>query len=159
MLVLQEQKPAFRGFRDRFLTQHVQFRSLDDLNDKTHHWVEQQYNTQYHSGIQMVPLDRFNLDRNRIDYLTDDEFSEEVFFVEQDRKVSKTNIFSINNHKYECPVDLRGKTVQVRFDRHRRHRFVVYFAGKRMGEATRLDLHLNARQLRIHKSKTPCGGQ
>jgi transposase InsO family protein len=45
----------FRGFRDRFLTQHLNFESLDALNDKTHHWIENHYNTQYHSGIQMIP--------------------------------------------------------------------------------------------------------
>jgi putative transposase len=138
----------FRGFRDRFLTQHLDFASLADLNDKTHDWIEHHYNTHYHSGIQMAPLDRFNLDRGRIVFLTDDEFTEEVFFVEQTRKVSKTNVFSINNHKYECPVDLREKKIQVRFDRARCDRFIVYFNEQRMGVATLLDLHFNARQRR-----------
>ena len=46
---------------------------------------------------------------------------------------------------YECPVDLRDKTIQVRYDRMRRNRFVVYFDGHRMGEATVLDLVANAR--------------
>ena len=93
----------------------------------------------------MAPLDRFNLDRNRVKFLADDAFSAEVFFVEEERKVSKTNVFSINSQRYECPVDLRGKTVQVRFDRMRVDRFVVYFAGQRMGQATPLDLYANAR--------------
>ena len=35
----------FRGFRDRFLTQHTQFASLEELNAKTHDWVENQYNS------------------------------------------------------------------------------------------------------------------
>lgn len=136
----------FRGFRDRFLTQHLNFESLHDLNDKTHHWIENHYNTQYHSGIQMIPLDRFNLDRERLKFLTDDETTEEVFFVEQSRKVGKTNVFSINNQKYECPVDLREKKIQVRYDRTRHDRFIVYFNEQRMGEATLLDLHFNARR-------------
>lgn len=135
----------FRGFRDRFLTQHADFASLDDLNEKTQAWIENDYNSQYHGGIQMVPLDRFNLDRERLVFLTDDETTEEVFFVEETRKVSKTNVFSINNQKYECPVDLREKKVQVRYDRTRRDRFVVYFNDHRMGEALPLDLHFNAR--------------
>lgn len=138
----------FRGFRDRFLTQHLDFATLDELNDKTGAWIENEYNTQYHSGIQMPPLDRFNLDRGRLKFLCDDEVTEEVFFVEQSRKVSKTNVFSINNQKYECPVDLRDKKIQVRYDRTRRDRFIVYFNDKRMGEALLLDLHFNARQRR-----------
>lgn len=135
----------FRGFRDRFLTAHLDFVSLEDLNDKTGHWIENEYNSQYHSGIQMRPLDRFNLDRERLQFLCDDEVTEEVFFVEETRKVSKTNVFSINRQKYECPVDLREKTIQVRYDRPRRDRFIVYFNTQRMGEATLLDLHFNAR--------------
>jgi hypothetical protein len=136
----------FRGFRDRFLTLHPSFASLDELNRLTHQWVEEHYNATFHSGIQMTPIDRFNLDRNRIAFLTDDAFSAEVFFVEEDRKVSKTNVFSIHSQRYECPVDVREKTVQVRYDRTRRDRFVVYFGGQRMGEANVLDLHANARR-------------
>lgn len=135
----------FRGFRDRFLTLHASFSSLEALNELTHQWVEEEYNAKFHSGIQMAPIDRFNLDRNRVKFLADDAFCAEVFFVEQERKVSKTNVFSINSQRYECPVDLRDKTVQVRFDRMRADRFVVYFAGQRMGEATPLDVYANAR--------------
>lgn len=136
----------FRGFRDRFLVQHLTFKTLEDLNDKTQQWIEGDYNSQYHSGIQMSPIDRFNLDSSRIQFLTDDEYTEEVFFIEETRKVSKTNLFSINSQKYECPVDLREKKIQVRYDRTRRNRFVVYFADKRMGDASLVDLHYNARQ-------------
>ena len=138
----------FRGFRDRFLTLHPAFASLEELNRLTHAWVEDEYNAKFHSGIQMIPLDRFNLDRNQIRYLTDDLYAAEVFFVEEDRKVGKTNVFSINSQRYECPVDLREKTIQVRYDRMRRDRMVVYFDGSRMGEANVLDLHANARQVR-----------
>ena len=135
----------FRGFRDRFLTLHPTFSSLEELNRLTHDWVEGEYNAQFHSGIQMTPIDRFNLDRNRIKFLTDDAYSAEMFFVEENRKVSKTNVFSIHSQRYECPVDLREKTIQVRYDRLRRDRLVVYFDGHRMGEATVLDLYVNAR--------------
>ena len=135
----------FRGFRDRFLTLHRSFASLEELNRLTHQWVEEEYNAKFHSGIQMAPIDRFNLDRNRVKFLTDDAYSAEVFFIEEARKVGKTNVFSIQSQRYECPVDLREKTIQVRYDRMRRDRFIVYFDGQRMGEAAVLDLHANAR--------------
>jgi hypothetical protein len=142
----------FRGFRDRFLTIEHDFISLDDLNNKTWNWVENEYNSKYHTGIQMNPIDRFNIDLNRIKFLTDDEYSEEVFFVEVERKVSKTNVFSINSQKFECPVDLREQRIQVRFDRSKYHRFIVYFKGKRMGEANLLDLHSNSKQDRKNQN-------
>ena len=89
----------FRGFRDRFLVTHQSFDSLEQLNDLAQEWIENQYNNQPHSSIQMKPLDRFNLDHSRIDYLVNNEFTEEVFFVEEDRKVSAVNVFSINTLK------------------------------------------------------------
>lgn len=101
----------------------------------------------------MIPIDRFNLDHSRLQFLTDDEFTEEVFFIEETRKVSKTNVFSINSQKYECPVDLREKKIQVRYNRTQRDRFVVYFADKRMGEASVLDLHYNAHQRATEKGE------
>lgn len=134
----------FRGFRDRFLVQHLEFTSLDELNDKTHDWIENEYNSKNHTGIQMVPIDRFALDHNRINFLTDDEYTAEVFFVEESRKVSKTNLFSINSQKWECPVDLREKQIQVRFDRNNKQRFIVYFNDNRMGEASPVNLIYNA---------------
>lgn len=134
----------FRGFRDRFLVMHFDFESLEDLNNKTHQWIEEEYNNRQHSGIHMRPLDRFNIDRERVVFLTDDEYTEEVFYFEESRKVSKTNVFSIRSQQYECPVDLRGKKIQVRFDRTRLSRFIVYFKDKRMGQATPLDSYHNA---------------
>lgn len=136
----------FRGFRDRFLVMHSAFDSLDQLNSLTHDWVENHYNNQPHSGIQMKPLDRFNLDYSRIHYLTHDEYTEEVFFIEEDRKVSSVNVFSIFNQKFECPVDLRNKTIQIRYDRTSRDRFIVYFKNQRMGDAQPLNLYLNAQR-------------
>ena len=92
----------------------------------------------------MKPLDRFILDHSRIHFITDDEYTQEVFFVEDTRKVSKTNLFSINSQKWECPVDLREKQIQVRYDRNNLKRFIVYFNDKRMGEASPVNLIYNA---------------
>ncbi|MET1257617.1 DDE-type integrase/transposase/recombinase, partial [Aliikangiella maris] len=138
----------FRGFRDRFLVVHHSFNSLEQLNQMTQDWIENQYNNQPHHGIQMKPLDRFNLDHSRIQYLPDNEFTDEVFFVEQERKVSSVNVFSIHNQKFECPVDLRGKTIQVRYSRTGRDRYIVYFKNQRMGDASPLNLYFNAKQPR-----------
>jgi hypothetical protein len=144
----------FRGFRDRFLVQHLAFKSLEELNDKTHDWIENEYNHQKHSSIQMTPIDRFALDHSRIHFLTDDEYTEEVFFVEEIRKVSKTNLFSINSNKWECPVDLREKSIQVRFDRNNKNRFIVYFNGNRMGEASPVNLVYNANSRKAGQGET-----
>lgn len=139
----------FRTFRDRFLTQHPHIQSLADLNAKTAAWVEHDYNNHHHCGIGMKPIDRFTLDIGRVQFLADDAYCAEAFFLEQDRKVSKTNVFSLNAQRFECPADLRQQTIQVRFDRRHPHRVIVYYAGKRMGQATVLDPVRNASRQRL----------
>jgi len=50
--------------------------------------------------------------------------------------------------KKKCPVDLRSKVIQVRYDRNKRDRFIVYFNGTRMGKANLLNQQQNAKQIR-----------
>ena len=45
-------------------------------------------------------------------------------------------------------VHLVGKKVEVRYDRSKNDRYIVYFRDKRMGEATLIDLHANANGIR-----------
>lgn len=142
----------FRGFRDRFLVTHTQFDSLKQLNQLATDWIEQNYNNHPHSSLQMKPLDRFNLDHSRIQFLANDEFTDEVFFVEEDRQISKINTLSIFNQKYECPVDLHGKTVQVRFDRQQRNPIIIYYKNQRIGQAHQLNTVLNAHLKKNNKN-------
>jgi hypothetical protein len=67
--------------------------------------------------------------------------------------VSKTNVFSICSMRFECPVDLREKRIQVRYDRNRDDMFIVFFDGKRMGRATPLNLTRNADAVRFNSKK------
>lgn len=143
----------FRGFRDRFLTTEGDFNSLEDLNERTQAWIEQEYNNKLHRGIGMIPLDRFNLDVARVVYFSDDEYSEEAFFHEESRVVNKTNCIAIHKKTLECPAHLAGKKIEVRFDRTRKNRYIVYFRDKRMGEATLINLHANADGIRKHFKK------
>ena len=145
----------FRGFRDRFLTMHKEFEHLQQLNALAQQWIENEYNSQYHRGIRMVPIDRFNIDASRVNYLIDNEFSDELFYFEESRKVSKTNVFSIHSCRFECPVNLSGRTVEVRYDRQKRERYVVYFRQKRVGIAQPLDLQYNAKRVRKTFKNTP----
>jgi len=144
----------FRSFRDHFLVARNVFESLDQLNQQAQDWIENHYNNQPHSSIQMRPLDRFNLDHSRIQFLRNDDFTDEVFFVEEDRIVSKVNTISIFATKYECPVDLRGKTIQVRFDRNQRNRLIIYYKSQRMGEAQLLNPIFNGKKIRSTPEKS-----
>ena len=135
----------FRRVRDQFLVKKLDLSSLDNLNRQFTDWVENDYNAVLHDTIAMKPIDRFGIDLARIRFLAPSEHSDELFFAEDDRKVKKDNTFSFASRRYETPVDLRDKTIQVRFDRRRLDTtaVIIYHKGQRMGAARLLNAVAN----------------
>lgn len=135
----------FRTCRDQFLLRRLDLSTLQTLNEQFHHWVEDEYNARVHSTLQMKPIDRFGMDLSRIRFLNPMEANDELFFFEEDRSVRKDNTFSLNAVRYEPPCDLSGRTIQVRFNRGKPERIIVFYKGERMGEAAPLDWLANDR--------------
>jgi transposase InsO family protein len=137
----------FRRVRDQFLVQKLDLSSLQALNRQFTLWVESEYNAGEHDAIAMKPIDRFGIDLARIRFLPPSEHSDELFFAEATRKVKKDNTFSFRNRRYETPVDLHDKEIQLRYDRRRIDEsnsvVVIYFKGQRMGSPRILDTVAN----------------
>jgi putative transposase len=137
----------FRTVREQFLCRQLDLSSLEALNRQFIHWVEEQYNAQKHSVLEMTPLDRFALDRGRVRYLPPNEANDEMFFVEEDRAVRADNTFSFKSIRFEAPRHLPDRTIQIRFERKRpTHRVIVFYKGERMGEAKPLNPVANDRK-------------
>lgn len=136
----------FRTVREVFLTRKLDLSSLDALNRAFSSWVEDEYHQREHSSLGMKPIDRFGLDASRIRFLSPGDVNDELFFVEQDRSVLADNTFSLKNTRFEAPRDLRGRKVQIRFDRLKFDRAIVYFKSERMGEARPVDFVANDRK-------------
>lgn len=137
----------FRTVRGQFLIRNLDLSSLEKLNQDFRLWVEDEYNSRVHSTIGMKPIDRFGLDLSRIRFLPPSEACDELFFVEENRRVANDNTFSFKNIRYEAPRDLRTRKIQVRFDRHNPHcRVIAYYNAERMGEAKPLDSLANDRK-------------
>ena len=135
----------FRRVRDQFLVRKLDFSSLEILNRQFTHWVEHDYNATEHDAIGMKPIDRFGIDLARVRFLAPSEHNDELFYAEATRKVKKDNTFSFAGRRYETPVDLRDKEIQLRHDRHRHDTaaIVIYHKGQRMGAARLLDAVAN----------------
>lgn len=145
----------FRTVRESFLTRALDLGSLDALNRAFSRWVEDEYNGVEHSSIQMKPIDRFGLDLPRIRFLPPSDANDELFYVEEDRSVLADNTFSFRRARYEAPRDLRSRKIQIRFDRRRPARVVVYYKGERMGDARPVDLVGNDRKPRLEVAEVP----
>ena len=135
----------FRRVRDQFLVHKLDLSSLEALNRQFTHWVENDYNALPHDAIGMKPIDRFGIDLTRIRFLPPSEHNDELFYAEATRKVKKDNTFSFQSRRYETPVDLRDKEIQLRYDRRRTGTaaVVIYHKGQRMGAARLLDAVAN----------------
>lgn len=133
----------FRRVRQQFLSRQLNLSNLDNLNREFTSWVEDEYNAINHSTLGMKPIDRFAFDLKRIKFLEPSATQDELFFAEETRKVKKDNTFSFKNTRYETPVDLRDKTITVRFDRSKFDRIIIYYKNQRMGEAKLLNLIAN----------------
>lgn len=142
----------FRTVRDQFLIQDLSAISdLDTLNKLFFRWVEDTYHLREHEGIGMKPLDRFGMDLNQVRYLNQSAFSEELFFLEETRKVRIDNTFSFKNIRYEAPRDLRGQRIIIRFNRltQTTPTPIVYESGVRLGAAAPLEPIHNDRKPNI----------
>jgi transposase InsO family protein len=136
----------FRTVRESFLTRNLDLSSIEALNRAFVAWVEDEYHQREHSSLGMKPIDRFALDLSRIRFLPPSDVTDELFFVEQDRKILADNTFSLKNTRFEAPRDLRGRKVQIRFNRLHFDRAIVYYKGERMGEARPVDFVANDRK-------------
>jgi hypothetical protein len=135
----------FRNVREAFLSRNLDLSSLESLNRAFVTWAEDEYNCKIHSTLQMRPIDRFGLDLKRIRFLPPLEANDEIFFVEESRHVKNDNTFSLRNIRFESPADLRNRKIQVRFDRNRFNKIVVYYKGERIGTARVVDMIGNDR--------------
>jgi putative transposase len=135
----------FRRVRDQFLVRKLDLSSLEFLNRQFTHWVEHDYNATAHDAIGMKPIDRFGIDLARVRFLAPSEHNDELFYAEATRKVKKDNTFSFAARRYETPVDLRDKEIQLRYNRqrHATAAVIIYHKGQRMGAARLLDAVAN----------------
>jgi putative transposase len=135
----------FRRVRDQFLVRKLDLSSLEALNRQFTRWVENDYNAVLHDAIGMKPIDRFGIDLSRLCFLPPSEHHDELFYAEATRKVKKDNTFSFSSRRYETPVDLRDKDIQLRYDRRCQETtaVVIYYKGQRMGAARLLDAVAN----------------
>ena len=91
----------------------------------------------------MKPIDRFGVDLSRIRFLSPSQDTDELFYAEATRSVKKDNTFSFHGDRYETPIDLRGKQIIVRYERHRKGVVIVYDKERRLGQARLLDAVAN----------------
>jgi transposase InsO family protein len=129
--------------------------SLPAINRRLWAWVEGEYHQNPHRGLDgMTPLDRWTMSAGSIRLVEPGCDIDELFLFEQKRKVQRDRTLSLNGVVYEVDASLVGETVTLRFDPTRRGQPVdVYFKGRKVEQAKRVDLYANCFVKRDHTTK------
>jgi transposase InsO family protein len=129
--------------------------SLDALNRRLWAWVESEYHTSPHKGLDgITPLDRWMMAARDVRLVGPDCDLDEMFLFEQKRRVQRDRTISLHGVIYEVDASLVGETVTLRFDPSRQGRPVdVYFKGRKIERAKRVDLYANCFVRRDHTTK------
>jgi hypothetical protein len=158
-------QPAGKGKQERwFRTVRMQLlptlcaadlASLEALNRRLWAWVEGEYHMSPHKGLDgQTPLDRWAMVAHDVHLVGPERDLEELFLFEQKRKVQKDRTVSLNGVVYEVDAALVGSTVTLRFDPSRPGRPVdVYFEGRKIEQARRVDVYANCFVRRDHTTK------
>lgn len=152
-----KQERWFRTVRLQILPALVEddLKSLDALNRKLWAWVEGEYHTSPHKGLDgMTPMDRWMMSSGDVRLVGQDCDLEDLFLFEEKRKVQKDRTVSLHGVVYEVSAVLVDETVLLRFDPSRPGRPVdVYFKGRKVEQAKKVDLYANCFVKRDHATK------
>lgn len=88
--------------------------SLEQFNTMLKDYVRS-YNTTFHTGIGMTPMERFQATADEIRKPASTEWIEECFYNRVRRKVRKDATVSISNISYDVPMQFIGMNVEIRF--------------------------------------------
>lgn len=133
----------FKYVRDNFIApQKGDKQKLDLLNHHLDEWVHD-YNNKVHGTTKQTPLARYqaNIECVRpsppdlMNYLRLCEF----------RRVKKDRTVSLMGHKFEVPVCLIERQVELRFHEEDLSQVEIYFQNKSYGFVTIVDPHVNAK--------------
>lgn len=152
-----KQERWFRTVRMQLLPTlaDADLKSLDALNRRLWAWVEGEYHLSPHRGLDgATPLDRWTMSAQDVRLVGPECDLDDLFLFEQKRKVQRDRTVSLDGVVYEVDASLVGETVTLRFDPSRRGRPVdVYFKGRKIEQAKRVDLYANCFVRRDHTTK------
>jgi transposase InsO family protein len=152
-----KQERWFRTVRMQLLPilGETDLKSLDALNRRLWAWIEGEYHLSPHKGLDSAtPLDRWMMAGHDIRLVSPECDLDEMFLFEQKRRVQRDRTISLHGIVYEVDASLVGETVTLRFDPSRRCRPVdVYFKGRKIEQAKRVDLYANCFVRRDHATK------
>lgn len=143
-----KQERFFGTVRTRFLSTIDTEVSLDELNRRYQHWLDEDYHRKKHSTLGRSPLDFFMEQADRIEYIGEPAVVDALFLLRVKRKVRSNATLQLDNVIYETDYALVGSTVEVRYEPEwvgqPHSKLPLYVDGIHVGDATFVHMHDNA---------------
>jgi putative transposase len=119
---------------------------LKGINDAFEKWLRESYHHAHHHGINVRPIDRYQISiraypRKRIA----EEELDEFFLVTVERTVAKDCTVSLHGCDYEVPAEYVGKRVELKFSQDHPGDVFLYDNGIRISRIQLVDSRLNGK--------------
>lgn len=118
--------------------------SIKNMNEAFSVWIRDYYHQRNHTGIQMRPIDRYQISvreypRQRVD----EESLEEHFLCSTQRTVGKDSTVSLNAVTYEVPPEFIGQRVDLKYQQDKPSEVFLYNNGMRVTKVSPVDSQFN----------------
>jgi len=140
----------FRTVREQFLDsiEPTALHSLEQLNERFWHWLENVYHCREHTSLNATPLSRWQRDIAHIRQLAPSTDLRRLFLHRVDRLVRRDSTFLLSGTFFEAPPHLAGQRIEVRYDPLDPTQVEIYHEGQFHSLARRVDAVVNGRTYR-----------
>ena len=109
----------FKTVQTRFypLLQAEPAGSLEELNKRFWHWLEEDYHQRIHASLEgRTPLEVYREQLNQLTFLENPSILDTIFLKREHRKVKADGTITLNKQLYEVPSRFIGTSIDVRLD-------------------------------------------
>lgn len=119
---------------------------LKGINDAFERWLRENYHHAHHHGINLRPIDRYQISvrdypRKRVE----EEVLDEFFLVSVERTVAKDCTVALHGRDYEVPPQYVGRRMELKFSQEHPGDVFLYENGVRVQKIHFVDSRLNGK--------------
>lgn len=139
----------FKTVQTRFypLLQTEPAGSLEELNERFWHWLEEDYHQRVHASLEgRTPLEVYREQLNQLTFLENPSILDTIFLKREHRKVKADGTITLNKQLYEVPSRFIGTSIDVRLDEKGVY---IFEENRKVSEAKPVSMKDNAHAKRV----------
>lgn len=121
--------------------------SLEELNERFWHWLEEDYHRRVHASLEgRTPLEVYHEQLDQLTFLEDSSILDTIFLKREHRKVKADGTITLNKQLYEVPSRFIGTSIDVRLDENGVY---IFEEDRKVAEAKLVSMKDNAHAKRV----------